>query len=389
MYIVNNTDWLGVRPGQPSILDKVPVGVYKVACDMEHGFMLVPSESEQSIRGEKSEMIGSMAGKERKVIDAYRRRSTSTGVLLSGDRGLGKTMLLRKIARLSLTELEIPVIIVSANYSGLAEFLGTINQEYMLVLDELEKVVDDKHDQEMLLTVLDGVCSYKRLVVATCNNVNHLSRHMLGRPNRFYYHLEFDYPNLEESLQFLRSRGAEIDDARAAALQAETILHPFNYDILAALAAELVAGYPLGESLDDLNDAQDKDGQVYVDVEMVLDGGVCYSGTRCVSVNIFDMTAPRYDRRFTVQVYSRSGVPCLNNAVCFEVRGLQDGKFVLDVCEYGTLNVVAVSSDMEKDAKGALRTYRGEDDEDDMVKVLSAFATVRQDMWSLHGRVCG
>lgn len=381
MYIVNNTDWLGVRPGQPSILDKVPVGVYKVACDMEHGFMLVPSESEQSIRGEKAEMIGSMAGKERKVIDAYRRRSSSTGVLLSGDRGLGKTMLLRKIARLSLTELEIPVIIVSANYHGLAEFLGTINQEYMLVLDEIEKVFDDRHDQDMLLTVLDGVCSYKRLVVATCNDIRSLSCHMIGRPNRFYYHLRFDYPDFEESLKFLRSRGAEIDDARAAALQAETILHPFNYDILSALAAELVAGYPLGESLDDLNDAQDEDSQVYIDVEMILDGGVRYAGGRYITVGSLDMTRPLHDRRFTTQLYSASGVPCFDNAVCFEVRGLQDGKFALDVCEHRTPNVVMAGDAMVEDAHGALNVYQDEED-DTMVRVLSATATVRKDAWT-------
>jgi len=379
MYVSQHEGWVSVHPGQPNIEDKLPVGVYKVGYDMQRGFMLLPSESESAIMSAGNEMLGSMAGKEAKIIDAYRRRSTSTGVLLSGDRGLGKTMLLRKVAKLAMTDLKIPVIVLSTAYSGVAEFLAVVNQEYMLVLDELEKVFFDKQDQDALLTVLDGVCSYKRLVVATCNDTGRLTEHLFGRPNRFYYHLCFDYPTFDEAVEYLKSRGAVLDDDRREVLQMETLMHPYNYDILSALAEELKAGYPLGETLDDLN-AELSTGDVRLDVEVELDGGAKVHGATWVRCTMI-----KPDQTFTVALYTDGGQALPDNHVSMCVKGISNGEIMLDVVECRETNTLNVTPRLAEALEGSLNTY-DDYDGDAMVRVVSAKAVPSQSQWQHRAR---
>lgn len=382
MFVSRHEGWFGLHPGEPSVLDRLPVGVYSVEFDTTRGFFLQPSESEGVILSDDAVMLGSNAGKERKIIEAYRRRSTSTGVLLSGDRGLGKTMLLRRVARLALTDLRIPVIILPFAYEGVAGFLANISQEFVLVLDELEKMFTDEDDQNMLLSLLDGVSSHRRLVLATVNNVNKLSDHMMGRPNRFYYHLRFDYPLFDDAVAYLRGKGVELDEDGLMQLRAVTLLQPFNYDILSALADELNAGYGMDESLDDLNTENSVGCCVMLDVAMELEGGCVVRGSTWVDRGdlSLDTQRKRYGV-FRVSLYDSAGTAMPDNSVCVRPVRATDTGFVLEVVEHKITMLLRVSDELKRTSPG-LVTSMVEGHE--VVRVTRAVAVPAPGQWS-HG----
>lgn len=384
MFVSRHEGWFGLHPGEPSVLDRLPVGVYSVEFDTTRGFFLQPSESEGVILSDDAVMLGSNAGKERKIIEAYRRRSTSTGVLLSGDRGLGKTMLLRRVARLALTELEIPVIILPFAYEGVAGFLANISQEFVLVLDELEKMFLEVEDQNMLLSLLDGVSSHRRLVLATVNDVSRLSDHMMGRPNRFYYHLQFDYPLFDDAVAYLRGKGVELDENGLMQLRAVTLLQPFNYDILAALADELNAGYGMDDTLNDLN-TDNRDGcNVLLDVAVELEGGCVVRGSTWVSRNdlSLNMSRKRYGM-FRVSLYDAEGTGMPDNSIAVRPTRVTDTGFVLEVIDNKVPMLLHVSDVLKRTSPSIVT---GMVDGEEMVRVIRAVAVPSPGQWSREYR---
>ena len=384
MFVSRHEGWFGLHPGEPSVLDRLPVGVYSVEFDTTRGFFLQPSESEGVILSDNAVMLGSNAGKERKIIEAYRRRSTSTGVLLSGDRGLGKTMLLRRVARLALTELEIPVIILPCAYEGVSGFLANISQEFVLVLDELEKMFLEEEDQNMLLSLLDGVSSHRRLVLATVNDVSRLSDHMMGRPNRFYYHLQFDYPLFDDAVAYLRGKGVELDDDKLMALRAVTLLQPFNYDILSALADELNAGYGMDDTLNDLN-TDNRDGcNVLLDVAVELEGGCVVRGSTWVARNDLSLgTSRKRYGSFRVSLYDAEGTGMPDNAVTVRPTRVTDTGFVLEVIDNKVPMLLHVSDVLKRTSPGLVT---GMVNGEEMVRVIRAVAAPSPGQWSREYR---
>ena len=60
-------------------------------------------------------------------------------------------------------------------------------------MDEFEKTYtkEGKNYQAKILTLFDGVYSSKKLFLLTCNDKSKMDSHMLNRPGRLYYLLEF------------------------------------------------------------------------------------------------------------------------------------------------------------------------------------------------------
>ena len=143
----------------------------------------------------------------KRVITYYNNTDKlSTGVMLSGIKGTGKTVLAKVIARDS----GLPVIVVNENYPTrrINDFFKKFSTPVCVIFDE----VDKNWNTEFLLGWLDGVqTNAKKLVLFTCNDDNIVSTYLKDRCSRVRYLRKFA---ADENTKFLKSIIADkgIDD---------------------------------------------------------------------------------------------------------------------------------------------------------------------------------
>lgn len=122
------------------------------------------------------------------VTGSYKSATRGFGILLTGEKGTGKTIVGKQIAN----NLELPTLVVSSKVADLDIFLSKIQQEVIVFIDEFDKTYP-RHmeaEQQQLLKLLDGTMSFgKKLYIFTSNgDVNPL---MINRPGRIRYHKHF------------------------------------------------------------------------------------------------------------------------------------------------------------------------------------------------------
>ena len=217
-----------------SVGKNLPIGTYVVSCTPLGEFYL--SKIENFKRPSKT--YGTVGNRAARIMATFADRDNSTGVLLSGEQGSGKTMLARELSLLA-AEKGIATIIVNSPYCGanFNQFIQMINIPAVVIFDEFEKMYDDD-DQEKMLTLLDGLFPSKKLFVLTCNNVYRIDQHLLNRPGRIFYHLKYD--GLE--VEFIREYCADVLKNKAHAKGVEHVsrhFFTFNFDMLKAIVEEM------------------------------------------------------------------------------------------------------------------------------------------------------
>ena len=230
---------------------------YEVVFIRNEGFFLKAAKSPDvagtAVYGRLNERID-------KVLRSYRVSERNLGVILSGAKGIGKS-LFAKLLSLKMIAEGIPVIMVNEYFEGLPQFLASIDQKCMVLFDEFDKnffnpsreTEDHTSVQDSFLTLFDGVYASNKLFVITANSLGRLSEFFVNRPGRFRYHIRFSYPDETEIRQFLSDKlgagsGAEIDEV----VKFSTIV-PLSYDCLTAIATELATGESFESSLEILN----------------------------------------------------------------------------------------------------------------------------------------
>ncbi len=205
-----------------------------------------------------NKVYGKVPDKVVKCFAAYDRRPRNTGILLSGERGMGKTLFIRMAMHEALNR-NIPVIVLNRTKSldACVDLINGITQPLLVVMDEFEKnfnTEDKSEDQGTFLTMLDGLGSnQKRMFIASVNNRYKISQFMINRPGRFYYHFEFVPLTDNEMIEYLTNETIGIDQKIIKYAVQIMRNYPINYDGLAAIAAELNAGMSIEDTLRDLN----------------------------------------------------------------------------------------------------------------------------------------
>lgn len=177
-------------------IPKIPTGTYTVQFNpMAGGFFL--SRTEDLTLPEK--VYGSTLPRADMILNTFLdRKNKTTGALLSGLKGSGKTLLSKAICSKALT-IDVPVLILQQAFGGpqFEDWLNTITQPVIIFIDEFEKKYDDDEKQNQLLSILDGTGRGSKLWLATSNSAD-VSTYLLNRPSRFFYHIPFK--KMEEDL---------------------------------------------------------------------------------------------------------------------------------------------------------------------------------------------
>jgi hypothetical protein len=178
------------RPTQDTtanIHDTIPVGTYLIDYDKD-GFFLTGTDDFTLPK----KIYGNSTSNSDRILNTFLSRTSSTGVLLSGQKGSGKTLLAKQIS-IEAHKHNIPTFIVNSPYCGDAfnVFLSSFHQPVVVVFDEFEKVYD-MDSQNSLLTLFDGTFSQKKLFILTSNRAGDINNYFKDRPGRIYYWLEFN-----------------------------------------------------------------------------------------------------------------------------------------------------------------------------------------------------
>lgn len=253
MKIINFGDTYKIYGDDLRTFDKLPAATYRVEFSPMSGFSLVKMDNFEST---EDKIYGTHGEKIQKVIKSYAKFNRSLGIILSGNKGMGKSMFVQLMAE-EVVKMDIPVIMVTKAFPGIADFIEEIEQEVLVVFDEFEKMFNPSNEkaesQENLLGLFDGTSQKKRLYAITVNNLGKVNEFMLSRPGRFHYHIRFDYPTATEIETYLQDKTdkqyhGEIKDVIAFSNRVK-----LNYDSLRAIAFEINEGYPFKSAIGDLN----------------------------------------------------------------------------------------------------------------------------------------
>lgn len=233
-YIQNGSTFTVTDQEKLKIFKQIPVGNFIIQKDAHGEFYLNQVEKFEP----PGKVYGTLEKSRDRIINTFFKRELSTGVMLNGEKGSGKT-LLAKLLSVAGYGYSVPTIIINAPWKGDAfnKFIQDIDQPCIIMFDEFEKVYDQE-DQEAILTLLDGVFPSKKLYVFTCNDKWRLDGHMRNRPGRIYYMIDFfgvDETCIREycleklkNLSYLES-----------VVKLSGIFSDFNFDMLKAVVEEM------------------------------------------------------------------------------------------------------------------------------------------------------
>ena len=286
MNVVNSGSRFQIYGEDVKTYRELPVGSYEVEFHKMIGFYLT-SRPDLMVN---EKIYGDHAVRADKVMRSYSHAERNFGIILSGQKGIGKSLFARVLANKAI-DADMPVIVVSSYIPGIAGFISSIQQSCVVIFDEFEKTfakTDEWDPQTEMLSLFDGLDGGKKLFVVTCNDTSSLSSYMLNRPGRFHYHIKISNPTDVEIIEYMQDKlDKEYWDTIE---QVVNFAHGVNmtYDYLRAIAFELNQGYSLKETLRDLNITDSE--SIKFDLKLVLSNGMeFWSYSRSIDLTSRDM----------------------------------------------------------------------------------------------------
>ena len=268
------------------VLDNLPAQTYKVGFGQFTGFFL---EKQHDLDIKEDKIYGVHEEKARKVLDRFNESRQNLGVILSGDKGIGKSLFARLLAQKAIKN-DMPVILVDDFISGIDDFLNSINDEVLVLFDEFDKTFAKSRDddpQSKMLSLFDGTSFGKKLFVVTCNRYENLNEYLINRPGRFHFHFRFDYPNVDEVRDYLKDKLEEkyYSEINKVVLFSRKI--KLNYDCLSAIALELNNGEVFEEAIKDLNIINTSERQNAYKITLFTEEGVIFTSSNTERIDLF------------------------------------------------------------------------------------------------------
>lgn len=277
-----------------------------------------------------------------RIITTFNDRKKSTGVLLAGTKGSGKTLLAKCLSQRLLGQ-GVPTVVISDSFDqhDLPGFIDSLSTSCLILLDEFEKVFDQTA-QERLLTILDGTGRSKHLYVLTSNSGN-VDDRLINRPGRVYY--VYHYGSVSEQVRknFIESNLKNLEYAEDLNNTAALFAH-LNFDTLQTMVEEVNRfNKPISKLIKHLNASPLRDDATY---RMIV-----YRGTQRLD---FDMYTPNVVFRHPLAIAGRyDGDVSVNIALGRSIRS-ETERLQRDNCvsiEPGgklVFNLPSISKDVRK-----------------------------------------
>lgn len=272
MNVVHSGNQFQIYGDALKTYEKLPLGTYEVNFHKMMGFFLT-SHSELVVNEEK--IYGSTPSKVEKVLRGFQAVDRNFGVILSGRKGIGKSLFARQLA-IRAKDYGLPLILVPTYYPGIADFISSIEQEVIVLFDEFEKTFasqENNNPQEEMLPLFDGIDNGKKLFIITCNELHKLNSYLLNRPGRFHYHFVLGNPNPDEIKEYMTDKLKPEYHHLIKKLIGFSLNVDLTYDVLRAIAFELNMGYSFEETLMDLNIS--KEGTPKFNIRVEFSDGSC------------------------------------------------------------------------------------------------------------------
>lgn len=225
------------RPSDEANLDlhtTLPAGNYIIKQDQFGNMFFETVDSFEFT----SKRYGDNTKNTQRILDTFMNRTASTGVMLTGEKGSGKSLLAKTVS-IEAAKQGIPTLIINSAWHGdqFNKFIQDIEQPCVVLFDEFEKVYDNE-EQESMLTLLDGVYPSKKLFLLTCNDKWRVDQHMRNRPGRIFYMIDFKGLTLEFIMEYCEDN-LENKLHIPKICNIASLFSQFNFDMLKALVEEM------------------------------------------------------------------------------------------------------------------------------------------------------
>lgn len=239
---LKSPDMITIAPDFSGIaLDNVPAGYYRIAVAQGIGFHLVPVDPLQTI----DKIYGSLLQHVPRIKQVFAERvGLPTSVILEGLKGSGKSLMMKTIAKQFVEEENGIVLLCNQAFAGdsFFEFLQKITQKKIVLMDEFDKVYNDKDSRNSILTLLDGTFASHTLFILTMNATANSGAFEFfhNRPGRVFFNIKFSSIDLDAIEAYVVDHLYDQDKLFEIMTYVKRF-QTFNMDMLATLVREVNA----------------------------------------------------------------------------------------------------------------------------------------------------
>jgi hypothetical protein len=260
MIIKNGGNYKIIAGNAVSLLPALPAGIYELAFDKnDGGFSLNEAGANFALT---SKLYGDAEKIKEKVLSTFEMMDRNLGVLISGPKGLGKSLTIRNICNAAI-EKGLPVILIKENFGNIVSFINTVYQNCVVVFDDFEKVYDsrkkadndDLEGQESMISIFDSALGPIKMFLLSCNEASDLADFLMNRPGRIHYHFKMSRLSIEAITEYCKDNLIpELAGLIPSICALGMRLPDFSYDMLRSVLFELNAyKCPLSDIEETLN----------------------------------------------------------------------------------------------------------------------------------------
>lgn len=220
-------------------LDSIPAGYYRIAASPEMGYYLAEVELLQVAE----KIYGDLLKHLPRIEAAFNENTDKPlSIMLEGLKGSGKSLLMKTLAKRFVENEGGIVLLCNSPYTGDAyfQFLQKIEQKKIVLMDEFDKVYNDKEDRNRILTLLDGNFASHTMFILTMNATLSAGNYEFfhNRPGRIMFNIKFKGVPLDAIRAYAEDHLIDKSKIGEVILLVKRFTD-FNMDMLSKLIAEI------------------------------------------------------------------------------------------------------------------------------------------------------